>query len=277
MFGRAVKPENRAHVVTVRNVWIGIVSTLVALISGRFLDQIPFPINYQILFVIGFATSLVSVYYLAQIRLPVKSNEMNLRTADSPKRIRDWAGLLGNRAYARFTIASFVFHWGMFFAQPLYSIYWVRTLRATDGWVGLLTMVGSAMTIVCYPLWSRLTTRHGTEWGLAMATLGLAVYPLATLLSPGIEWIIPVQLLGGVTSSGYGLTFFNRLLEVSPEPRRPSYVAGYTALINIAAFASPLIATGLTGIFDIRILLLVAAALRFLGPLLFWRPRRFVR
>jgi MFS family permease len=77
----------------------------------------------------------------------------------------------------------------------------------------------------------------------------------------------------GVTSSGYGLTFFNRLLEVSSEEHRSSYVAGYNTLINIAAFASPLIATMLTGAFDVRALLLVGAGLRFLGPLLFWRHR----
>lgn len=274
MFGRAVKPERRAHVVTVRNIWVGIVCTAVAFIGGKFLDQILFPINYQILFLAGFVTSLVSVYYLARIQPPADSPPITRHVTDAPGGAHDWARMLrDNPLFARFTWVSFIFHWGMFFTQPLYSIYWVRTLNATDGWVGFLNMVGSAITIVCYPLWSRLTIRYGTLLGIFWATLGLAIYPLATMLSPRIEWIVLIQILGGVTSSGYGLTFFNRLLEVSPELQRPSYIAEYNTLINIAAFASPLIATALTSILDVRALLLVGAGLRFLGPLLFWHQR----
>jgi TonB family protein len=54
-------------------VWIGITSTLAAFFGGKFLDQILFPINYQILFGIAFAASLMSQYY-AQIWSKVRQN-----------------------------------------------------------------------------------------------------------------------------------------------------------------------------------------------------------
>jgi MFS family permease len=68
-----------------------------------------------------------------------------------------------------------------------------------------------------------------------------------------------------VTTSGYGITFFSRLLETSPEEHRPSYIAGYNTLINMAAFISPFIATSMTSVLDIRVLLIAGAVLRFFG------------
>ncbi len=269
-FAGAVGAAQRAHVLSNRSIALGLTSTFIALIGGRFLDLVPFPVNYQILFAASFAASMVSIYYLTRLRLPAESNPMPPADA-RPTSLGLFETLGNSHAYARFTLASFVFHWGSFFVVPLYSIYWIRTLNATEGWVGLLNMVGTALTIVFYPLWGRLTTRRGNAYGVVWTAVGLSFYPVLTALAPTIEWIIPVQLVAGVTTSGYGITFFNRLLEVSPEEHRPSYIAGYNTLINLAAFISPFLATALTSVFDIHFLLIIGAALRFLGSLLFWR------
>lgn len=274
MFGQAVRPEHRARVVSIRNVWIGVASTLVAFLGGKFLDYVLFPINYQILFAIAFAGSIMSAYYLARIRLPEPPAAVQARVAESPRAARAFVAMLrGSRKFTQFTILSFIFHWGLFFPVPLYSIYWVRVLNASEGWIGLFSMVGSATTIVFYPLWARLATRRGNLYAIVIASLGLVLYPLATAFSPSVEWILLVSFLGGVFSSGFGLTFFNRLLEVSPEQHRASYVAAYSTLINITAFVGPLISTSLLSIFSINALLLVGAAMRFAGALLFWRQQ----
>lgn len=272
MFAQAVPPEKRAHVVALRNVWIGIVSTITAFAGGKFLDYILFPINYQILFAVAFAGSMVSAYYLTRIRLPAQSMPPPSRVDDAPRGARAFVNRLrGNRQFTEFALSSFIFHWGLFFPIPLYSIYWVRVLNASEGWVGVFSMVGSATTIVFYPLWSRLTTRRGNLYAIVLSAGGLALYPLATAFSPSAEWIIVVSFIGGVFSSGFGLTFFNRLLQVSPEQHRASYIAGYNTLINVTAFIGPILSTLLLSFFTIHALLLVGAAMRFIGAFLFWR------
>ena len=272
MFAQAVPPENRAHVVAVRNVWIGITSTITAFVGGKFLDLVLFPINYQILFALAFAGSMVSAYYLTRIRLPAQTTPPPSETITAPRGIRPFLAMLrASRAYTDFTLSSFIFHWGLFFPIPLYSIYWVRVLNASEGWVGVFSMVGSATTIVCFPLWGRLATQRGNLYTIVLATLGLAVYPFATALAPTVEWIILVSLIGGVFSSGFNLTFFNRLLEVTPAQRRSSYIAAYNTLINITAFVGPILSTVLLAYLNIHVLLIVGAALRLMGALLFWR------
>ncbi len=269
MFSRAVAPENRARVVSIRNVWVGITSTAAALLGGKLLDVIVFPINYQILFALAFAASMVSIYYLSRIQLPPA--QVAPQKSAPPRRARDFIDMLrANPGFVRFTRAAFIFHWGMFFAPPLYSIYWVRVLNASDGWVGLINMVGSATTIIFYAIWGRLSARRGNRFVLILTTIGLVLYPLFTALSPSVEWILVVSFLGGVFSSGFALALFNGLLEVVPEYNRSGYIAAYTTLINVTAFISPILSTSLAEIFGIRSMLIFGALLRLVGSFMFW-------
>jgi MFS family permease len=272
MFARAVKPEYRAHVVSVRNVALGLTSTAVAFIGGKFLDYVQFPINYQILFAIGFVGSMVSAYYLSRLCLPVEPAPMRAKPA--PVRSFDLFKMLrADDRYLRFVIVSFVFQWGVFFSLPLYPIFWVRNLHAADGWIGLINTISTGLTIFFYPVWARIAMRHGNRPLLIAAAIGLTFYPLATALAPSIEWIIVVSFIAGVFNPAYGLASFNGLLEVSPEENRSSYIAIYNTLINVASFAGPIISTSLIVIFGIQALLVFATVLRLIGAFLFWQQR----
>jgi MFS family permease len=272
MFGRAVKPEHRAHVVSVRNVALGLTSTAVTFISGKFLDYVQFPINYQILFVIGFAGSMVSAYYLSRLCLPADPAPVRLKPSIA-RSLDLFKMLRADDRYLRFVVVSFVFQWGVFFPLPLYPIYWVRNLHAADGWIGLINTIGTGLTIFFYPVWARIAMRHGNRPLLIAAAVGLAFYPLATALAPSIEWIIAVSFIAGVFNPAYGLASFNGLLEVSPEENRSSYIAIYNTLINIAAFGGPIISTLLIAVFGIQALLVFGTALRLVGAFLFWQQR----
>ncbi len=278
MFANVVKPDKRAHVVSVRNVLVGITSTATALIGGKFLDWLVFPINYQILFTLGFTASLVSAYYLTRIRMPKVSRHAVTPTTDGPRGLRSYVAMLhASPGYTRFTITSFVFQWGLFFTAPLYSIYWVRTLHATDGWVGLINMVGSGTTILFYPLWGRLTAGRGNRIAMIITTAGLATYPFLMALFPSLGWMLFVSFVGGVFSSGQALAFFNGLLEVCPEQNRAARIAAYNTLSNLAAFASPLISTALLDVFGIEAMLVLGAGMRLVGAFLIWQQRVLAR
>ena len=272
MFGQAVKPEHRARVVSIRSVWIGITSTLIALAGGKFLDLVLFPINYQVLFACAFAASMVSIYHLSRIRSPEAGRTKPVLTAQMPRGVRTFIGMLrSSEGFTRFALTSFLFQWGMFFTTPLYSIYWVRNLNASDGWVGVINMVGSATTIIFYPLWGRLTARRGNRLVMVLTTAGMVVYPFALALAPSVEWAVVVSFWGGVVSSGQALSFFNGFLEVCPELNRSSYIGAYNTLVSFAAFASPILSTSLTEVYGIQAMLFAGAGIRLLGSFLIWR------
>ncbi len=272
MFAQVVERAKRAHVVSVRNVLIGITSTTTALAAGKFLDWVDFPVNYQILFVIGFATSLLSILHLSRIRLPAPFPKVAVAPQGEKLGLRGFFSMLDTSpGYTRFALVSFVFQWGLYFTSPLYSIYWVKTLHASDGWVGLINMIGSGTTILFYPLWGRLTARRGNRIAMIVTTAGLAGYPILTAIFPSLEWMLFVSFWGGVFSSGQALAFFNGLLEVCPQEYRATRIAAYNSLANVAAFASPLISTALIGVFGIGAMLILGGAIRLVGSLLIWQ------
>jgi MFS family permease len=173
--------------------------------------------------------------------------------------------------FVRFSLAAFVFHWGLYLPAALWSVLRVHELGATDTWIGIIAVVIDASTIAGYLYWGKVSARRGDRWLLVFTSLGVSLYAALTSLVPTMGWMIPTSLLGGLTWAGCNLALFNVMLRVSPSDRRPTYVAIYTALMNVTAFAGPLLGAGLADWIGIRPTFLVSGVVRALGALLLWR------
>lgn len=269
-----VPADKRAQVISIRNVLVSIVSTVTMLISGKILDLLLFPFNYQLLFGAGFAASLVSLYYVSHIQVAdaiVASQQVRRKVPLTVLLRRSVKQIMSQRDFVRFSASAFVFHWGLYLPMALYSIYRVKTLGASDTWIGLLSMVQNAVTIAAYFYWGRVASRRGNRLVLLISSLGIGLFPVLTGLSPRIEPLLFASVIGGIFGAGLNLSFFNTLLEVCPPERRPSYVAINTTLINVAAFLAPLLGTSLANLLDIRIALLIGGAVRLLGAGFFYQ------
>jgi len=286
LLAEVVPADKRAQVISTRSVLVSIVSTVTVLISGKLLDLLLFPYNYQLLFGAGFAASLVGLYYVSRIKVtdaivveqqPRRKVPLaaRLRRAvqqpfDSPStKLR--TPLRNQRDFVRFSVSAFVFQWGLYMPSALYAIYRIKYLGASDTWIGLLSMAHSAVTIVAYFYWGKVIRRKGNRFVLGVSSLGALLYPVLTGLSPRIEPLLLVSVIGGIFGAGFNLSFFNTLLDVCPRERRPSYVAMNTALINVAAFLSPLLGASLASRLDIRIVFFIAGAVRLVGAGFFYQ------
>ncbi|MDH4136034.1 MAG: MFS transporter [Anaerolineae bacterium] len=260
--------ERRARMVSIRNILLSSVGIIVLLVGGKSLDLIPFPMNYQLLFGLGTGVSMLSLYHLKRIRVP---DAVIARHQARPKelltlRLRHFVRTMtGQRDFIRFAGAIFVFHWGLYLPAPLYSVYRVRDLHASDAWVGFLATIFSAATILSYLWWGKVTEKRGNRLVLIVSSLGLTLYPTLTGLSPRLEPLIIAAVIGGVFSAGYTLGSFNFMLEFCPPERRPSYVAIYTSLVNVTACLGPLLGTFLADLSSVRVALLIAGGVRLIG------------
>jgi predicted MFS family arabinose efflux permease len=274
LIAEVVPADKRAQVVSIRNVLVSTVSTVTVLISGKLLDLLPFPFNYQLLFGTGFAASLVSLYHVSRIQVADVSVAEQQAQAKVPVtiRLRQLVKRITSQGdFVRFSASAFVFHWGLYLPSALYAIYRVRNLGASDTWIGLLSMVQNAVTIVTYLYWGRVASRKGNRFVLLISSLGIVLFPVLTGLSTRVEPLIIPSIMAGIFGAGFNLSFFNTLLEVCPQERRPSFVAINTTLINVAAFLSPLLGTSLANRLDIRVAFFIAGALRLLGAGFFYK------
>jgi MFS family permease len=271
-------PERRGHVIRVRWLVLSAVATAAALLGGWFLELLPSPLNYQVLLALGAALSMLGMRYLRRIREP---GSVRVRRTDeagrrySLRRLREsLRGFASHREFIRFAATTFLFNAGLYLPGALWSILRVRELGASDTWIGIIAVAVNVSTIVGYFFWDRISARRGDRWLLWFSAFGVAVYALLTAFVPTIGWMIPTSVLGGLAWSGCNLALFRILLEVCPQERRPTYVALYTALLNIAAFAAPLLGTLLSDWIGIRRAFVVSGALRGVAALLFvWLVR----
>jgi len=271
LLAEAVPITRRARVVSMRNTLLSGVSTLAVLVGGKLLDMIVFPVNYQLLFIAAFLTSLISLYHVGCVRVPdVVVTERQSRPRSLHILIQPLRQVWRQQDFVRFSVSSFVFNWGLYMPAALYSIYKVKYLHASNSWIGLFTTVYNVFTVIAYVRWGRFTARRGNRQALLISSLGLVLYPVLTGLSPRLEPLLGVAVLGGIFGAGLNLTLFNTMLQVCPDERRPSYVAIYNTLVNVAAFGAPLLGTFLSSQLDIRVALVLAGAVRLVGVAAFY-------
>ncbi len=272
MMADLIPPQDRARVVSIRNVLLSATTTVTVLACGPILDALPFPLSYQVVFGVSFVAAMMSLRHVARLRVP---EEVTVVHRERPK---SWITInvrnavrevMAAQPFVKYGASSFLFHWGIYFPSALFSIYRVRHLGATDTWIGLLTMVDSVITILSYMVWGRLATRWGNRRVLIIGAFGMIPFPVLTGLATSLPMLLIPAAIAGIFTPAFNLAAFNELLAVSPETHRPRFIAVYTSVVNAAAFAAPLAGSYFATATDIRLALVIGGAFRFLGGLAF--------
>jgi MFS family permease len=260
--------RRRARVFSSRNITLGITVTICTFIFGRWLDLAPFPFNYQLLYALGVVSSSLSTAYVARMVMPESPVSA---PAERPRLsltlLREV--LSTHRPFANIIVNTLIFNIALWMAVPLQPIYFVRTLGASDGWLGLWLGLVSGGTILGNLLWTRQIDRRGAAWALLRATALSSAYYFLIGAFPNLTLILLFALLAGLINPGVELSHLNVLFEVCPAERRATYMGAYVTAMNIGAFLAPLAVAPLTDLIGTQALVLVLGALRLLGAALF--------
>jgi Na+/melibiose symporter-like transporter len=274
LFADVVPESRRPTVISVRMIIAsGVVMALTPLF-GHWLDTARFPENYQTLYLIGFLMSLLAVRALARIEAPAKA----LRPAAGPAsaqspRERLAAGLrliADEKPFRRILVNTVVHVVGNWVANPLYVIYYVRVLGATDGWIGLLASVASLSAMVGYELWRRIIARHGETLPLRVTIVLAGLYPLGIALTHDLNVLLALACLNGLVQPGLNTSHFAVLLRTCPDERRPTYMAIFVTVMNAGAFVGPMVGVALAAAVGINGAIAFGATLWLVGGALFW-------
>ncbi len=264
MMADMLPPRRTTQIVGWRMAGLGITSTLSTLVAGRILQWLAFPLNYQVIFLIGFGASLVSVWYVRQLQVvdpPPHRSEKAL--------LGDVGRMLQRPGYAPFLLVACLSHVVIGMISPLLPLYWVRLLAATDGQISILVTAASAAGVVGALSMQRIVGRIGRVWALALAPAGYALYPLLTSLSPSIWWLIPWAMMAGFFISALYTTLFSNMVALTPDHERTEYVSLYNLALFGGMFIGPIISGFLADIPGGIVLgLRLAAAVGFAAALL---------
>ncbi|MBK9926691.1 MAG: MFS transporter [Anaerolineales bacterium] len=249
LFAEAVPDRYRAHVAGTRNIMLSVTFMVTSFISGIILENVPFPVGYQIVFGIGAFGAAMSSYHLYFVRplqtdspsLPSKPTPDSAQTTASPRNIFATLRLdIWNTKFKKVLLALGGFHLAQYLAIPLFPLYFVNQLNLNDDHIGIgtalfyLTMLVGSTQLRKYV--HKIGNKNVTGWGV----VALAVYPLLLAYSSEVWHYYGISMLGGLAFSMINGAFANYMLEYIPASDRPSHLAWYNVMLNAAILTGSL-------------------------------------
>ena len=268
-FANVVPDQRRARVVSTRNALSSLITLSIVPLMGIFLDWAAFPLSYQIIFLVAFVGAMISTWHVNRIKPAQVSEPLDRKRTF---RLREVPAIVkGSREFALILAGTFVYQWAISIASPLFNIYFIDDLGASNSWIGWRATLASMASIVAYRFWPKQIENRGESKIIGLATPMMALFPLLTGLSRSLTANLLIVLIPQLFGAGVMLARYNILLRVSPAERRPTYIAVYAILVNIAAFLAPLAGVGLANWIGIPGVFFVSAALRLTAGLIYGR------
>ena len=268
-------PTRRFDLMTLRWSTLGITTTITVFMIGQLLERVGFPFNYQLMFIGLSIGGLISFYFSSHIQLndaepPPASVETQTRNG-----IRDYLGKIKQeKPFVNFIVKRFVYLTGVSLGAPLFPIYFVRQIHASDNWIAMINVAQTAVMIIGYFVWTQQSRSRGSHVTLLWTTCGLSLYPVLTAIS-GMPWMIVIYSgLAGIFQAGLDLVFFDELMKTIPPEYSATFVAFSQSIQYVSAIASPMIGSFLADKIGISAALIISGGIRFLGFILFFLERK---
>jgi MFS family permease len=263
VMAQAISPQRRARLNGNRWALLSLVSATCSAAFGALLDHVAFPLNYQLVFLLSFALGWLDPMFFAHIQVPDLERDQTALPRHLIHRFGAYLKpVMHNRMFLVFLASTILYRVALNLPAPLFSIYWVNDLEATDSLIGLRGTVGYAALVVGYIFWGRSANRLGHRRVLTLSALGLALYPILTSLVPSAIWILPVAALWGLTAAGVDVGLFDLILACIPKQRQPLFAAVWSMVANTAVFVGPLLGATLAESTTTGTALLLAGAMQ---------------
>lgn len=270
-------PNLRYELMTRRWSILGVTTAVAVFIIGQFLDRIAFPTNFQVIFIFLSIGGLISYYFSSHINLPdfQKPNAQGKRPLRET--LEEYRTLLsGEKPFQSFVIKRFVFLSGAALTLPLFPLYFVREVQASNSWIATINMAQTAIVIVGYFFWTQQSRRRGSRNVLLWTTLGAALYPILVASTHNVVLITLFAGINGIFQAGLNLVFFDELMKTVPTEYSATFVSIAQGLQYVSSILSPLIGTFIADLAGLSIALVVGGALQLIGFVMFWRNRQLI-
>jgi hypothetical protein len=269
-----IPANRRAGFFTIRNMIVSIMTIIGIFLAGQWLSHHSFPGNYQLVFVFFGILSFSDLFVWLNLRFPPKNIEnqpQEIKNTSLFKQIKELAQVLKTQPlFARLIVNLLLLNLGIWTVNPLYVLYTVRQLQASDAWIGLNGTVSNICALA-----GALVARYVViRWGDSVATRRIVllsgIYPIIIGLTGSLNMILVYMGLMNLLSPGFSLAVNNLYLKVLPKDNREDSVAIYNTILNIGAFIFPLLGVACASRFGIGPTIVGCGVLTLIGSLSFW-------
>ncbi|MBP6179425.1 MAG: MFS transporter [Anaerolineales bacterium] len=250
LFAEAVPERFRAHVAGIRNFTFAITYMITSFGAGFILKNLPFEVGYQLIFAIGTFGAAMSSYHIYHVKpleatMPISASNAPqpaaTTQAKSPRGILSALRLdIWRTPFRKILLALFFFHLAQYLPTPVYPLYNVRVLNLNDSNIGTGTALFYLTVLIGSTQIRRISQRLGNKRLTALGAAGVALYPFMLAASHTVLQFYILSFLGGFFFAMVNGSYINYMLENIPPDDRPSHLAWYTIVLNVAILSSSL-------------------------------------
>jgi len=235
--GSLVPEKIRGSYFGKRNTIQSIFSFSTALIAGWLLGLTNSILGFSFVFFLAFIFGLVSYFYLTKIpdinyKRTINGKLNILKSITDLKKYRNFKPFKRHMALVSFAVNL---------SSPFFTVYMLSVMNIGYEWYGIVIATEILAKILMQRYWGVLSDKFGDRSVMGLCNIMVVFYPLIFLLVRGPFHLILVSIFSGIAWSGFDLSAFNYLLDVTPPDKRPSYIADYKIATGLALFLGPFI------------------------------------
>lgn len=260
-----------------RAIWQNITITIGVLGFGLLLETLPFPLNYQIMFVMAFVFSLVSQWHIMRLKPIVPEDKPEPQRYNLTRRLRDDRF----QSVALVTLASYIGFHAIIAVIPLHL---EQNLGATEGFMAVFSMVELLTAAFAATRMEWMVNRFGNRTVIAIGMGGTAIAALILGLAPTLWLTLPAAAFTGASWTFTSIAVLG-FFAARTEANDVNASTIYHQILFLAMFIGPMIGSALVAIgLPIASVVVVGAGIRLLsagivhrGLSLFGKPRVVVK
>ncbi|MEO8393381.1 MAG: MFS transporter, partial [Chloroflexota bacterium] len=260
----SIYPKRLMRLTSHRSLALNVTIAIGALILGFWLKNAPFPLNYQIMFLLAFGVSLVSLYHCISVRpiVPAPAAQPVEKSRPKPVSVSPWRA----PGFRQVATVSVICQLAFTLIIPIVPLFLVKRLGADEGFMALFALVELAAGAVGSVLAPRLAQRMDLRRMIAVTVAATAFNALIIALAPNLFIALFAAIFSGICwTAGAGIGLFQFFVENTPDGQMAAYTAAYSQVNGLASFigqmAGSLLVTGGVNLF---VVLILGAVLRFL-------------
>ncbi len=270
--GDVFSSKDRATAISSKNRYSVIAQIIVSLIMLVLLKKLPddgetMMLLYQVLFCISFGIAIFEIISFSKLKELDNNIEVDVNNTFNKANLKL---NMKNRQFYVFAGCSLIFHFGWQMGWPLFEIYQLKFLGATEIWLIVFGVISSVVMFFGYQFWNKQIHIHGNNRIIAIATCGMAATPILFALSPNLYILAGANIVTGFFTSATVTVILSTMLEAAPEENRLIYIGIHATLTSITLAIAPHVGNFFYNRFSIYIALFICAGFRLLGSMSFF-------
>lgn len=254
----AVSEKMLTPLISRRQLAVNLTLGVSTLAFGFWLENAPFPFNYQLMFLIGFGFAIVSWWHTMQVKLPPAEH---ITTAPVKSTSRIWQ----TPGFITVVVITIIIHIAYFSIAPVISLRLVEELHAGEQFMAYYGLVELAAAAFIALFTSRIVRRIGNRMVITYSMIGTALAAIILALAPTLPLTLLSAAISGASWAAANVAIFGFFAERTPLKGASRYTTVYIQLVYIGMFIGPLIGSGLadSGV-QLVTVLMIGAFLRLL-------------